>query len=163
VRPEHGRRVSGGGCLIERTVWPLFVGFRAPVFDDQSRLSNRHDIYPAAPSTTSLLGQVVQSAHRANVPRLLRFLEDPDDLLFAESLPLHLVSVRLRKSELGDWTPNRGAGQPARGHRLAIARRRRRADPKAEPIIACNILNRIISLGRPVSCKIGRSKKPQAR
>jgi hypothetical protein len=34
-------------------------------------------------------------------------------------------------------------------------RARHQKSPEAEAIIACNILNRMITLGRPVSCKIG--------
>ncbi len=32
---------------------------------------------------------------------------------------------------------------------------RHQKSPEAEAIIACNIRNRMITLGRPVSCKIG--------
>jgi hypothetical protein len=36
-----------------------------------------------------------------------------------------------------------------------IVRARHPQAQEAEAIIACNILNRMIALGRPVSCKIG--------
>ena len=55
------------------------------------RFRNSHPAELVAPAIESLLRQVVQSEHLANVPRLLRLLQNPNDLFFGKSLKLHLA------------------------------------------------------------------------
>jgi len=56
------------------------------------------NVHPAelrSPSVEGRLREVVQPARLADVSARLGFLQNPDNLLFRESLPLHLVSDRL--------------------------------------------------------------------
>jgi hypothetical protein len=57
-----------------------------------------------------LLRDVVQPAGCSDVSSLLGFVQNPNDLLFRESLLLHLVSDQ-PKGELRDWIQYREAGQ----------------------------------------------------
>ena len=88
---------------------PIRLGVRAFKLAQLLRFRNIYRAELVAPAIESLLGRVVQSAYLANVSRLLRFLQNPNDPLFGESFPLHLASVRLRKRL------TRGLGSVSRG------------------------------------------------
>ena len=80
--------VGGEGATIFFSL--LQLGVLAFKLAQLLRFRNSHPAELVAPAIESLLGQVVQSAHLANVSRLLRFLQNPNDLFFCESLPLQL-------------------------------------------------------------------------
>jgi hypothetical protein len=53
----------------------------------------------------------VQSANRAHVPHLVYFLQNLNDQLFGESIPLHLAPRTFGNGSLRDWTEVPGSGQ----------------------------------------------------
>ena len=99
--------------------WNHETGHVAAVFRGVQTLRLR-DLKPAVLRLPGIEGRARQPAATAKLRHhrsRLRLLQDPDDLLFAELLPLHLKALPSRSDSTPPWMNSRGGA----GHMLLRA------------------------------------------